>query len=83
MEEGGYGEAFSHRLGHGIGVTVHEPPFLDVMDETVLQENMTFTVEPSIRVPNGYHNRVEDVVLVTDEGGISLYQTDHRLYRVG
>jgi Xaa-Pro aminopeptidase len=43
---------------------------------------MTFTVEPSIRVPNGYHNRVEDVVRVTEEGGVSLYETDHRLYIV-
>jgi Xaa-Pro aminopeptidase len=82
MAEGGYGAEFSHRLGHGIGVTVHEPPFLDVMDKTVLEANMTFTVEPSIRVPNGYHNRVEDVVRVTEEGGVSLYETDHRLYIV-
>jgi Xaa-Pro aminopeptidase len=83
MEEGGYGPEFSHRLGHGIGVTVHEPPWLDVVDDTVLQAGMTFTVEPSIRMANGYHNRVEDVVLVTEAGGVSLYGTDHRLYIVG
>jgi Xaa-Pro aminopeptidase len=83
MDEGGYGPEFSHRLGHGIGVTVHERPFLDVMDDTILQANMTFTVEPSIRIENGYHNRVEDVVLVTETGGVSLYETDHRLYIVG
>jgi len=83
MEDGGYGPEFSHRLGHGIGVTVHEPPFLDVMDKTVLQQNMTFTVEPSIRIEGSYHNRVEDVVLVTETGGSSLYETDHRLYIVG
>jgi len=82
MEEGGYGPEFSHRLGHGIGVTVHERPFLDVMDDTVLRENMAFTVEPSIRIDGGYHNRVEDVVLVTETGGVSLYETDHRLYIV-
>jgi len=83
MEEGGYGEEFSHRLGHGIGVTVHEPPWLDVIEQTVLQANMTFTVEPSIRIPGGYHNRVEDVVLVTEAGGVSLYDTDWQLYIVG
>ena len=83
MEEGGYGPEFSHRLGHGIGVTVHEPPFLDVMVDTVLQENMTFTVEPSIRIDGGYHNRIEDVVLVTETGGVSLYETDNCLHIVG
>jgi len=67
--EGGYGECFTHRLGHGIGVTVHEPPFLYPPDETTLVSNMTFTVEPSIRIPNSYACRVEDVVQVTEEGG--------------
>jgi Xaa-Pro aminopeptidase len=80
IEAEGYGPNFTHRLGHGIGVTVHEPPFLDGVDPTVLQSNMTFTVEPSIRVPGRFGNRVEDVVLVTEEGGVSLYTTDRRLY---
>jgi Xaa-Pro aminopeptidase len=68
----GYGECFTHRLGHGIGVTVHEPPFLYPPDETLLVSNMTFTVEPSIRIPDGYACRVEDVVLVTEQGGLPL-----------
>jgi Xaa-Pro dipeptidase len=83
LEDAGYGPEFSHRLGHGIGITVHERPWLDVVEDTVLQAGMTFTVEPSIRIANGYHNRVEDVVLVTDTGGVSLYGTGHDLYRVG
>jgi len=70
IEDAGYGEFFTHRLGHGIGVTVHEPPFLYIPDETVLVSNMTFTVEPSIRVPNGHGCRVEDVVMVTEKGGV-------------
>jgi len=80
IEAEGYGPNFTHRLGHGIGVTVHEPPFLDGVDPTVLQSNMTFTVEPSIRIPGRFGNRVEDVVMVTEEGGVSLYTTDRRLY---
>ncbi len=83
MEDGGYGPEFSHRLGHGIGITVHERPWLDVVEDTILQAGMTFTVEPSIRIANGYHNRVEDVVLVTESGGVSLYGTSHELYIVG
>lgn len=79
IEDAGYGPNFTHRLGHGIGVTVHEPPWLDVVESTVLQADMTFTVEPSIRVPDRFANRVEDVVLVTPSGGVSLYTTDHKL----
>jgi Xaa-Pro dipeptidase len=82
IERAGYGENFTHRLGHGIGITVHEEPFLDNVNETVLQSNMTFTVEPSIRVPGRFSNRVEDVVQVTPRGAVSLYGTDHRLYIV-
>ena len=70
IEEAGYGECFVHRLGHGIGVTVHEPPFLYIPDDTVLRTGMTFTVEPSILLPSSWSARVEDVVMVTEEGGV-------------
>jgi Xaa-Pro aminopeptidase len=70
IEEAGYGECFVHRLGHGIGVTVHEPPFLYIPDDTVLRTGMTFTVEPSILLPSSWSARVEDVVMVTKEGGV-------------
>ena len=70
--EGGYGEEFRHRLGHGIGMDVHEPPFLTADDKTVLQEGMLFTVEPSITQFNTYSARVEDVVAVGKEGGEPL-----------
>jgi Xaa-Pro aminopeptidase len=69
-------------------VTVHEPPYLDVTDHSVLQANMTFTVEPSILsvkenpIPGHLANRVEDVVQVTARGAVSLYPTDRRLYVV-
>jgi Xaa-Pro aminopeptidase len=79
IEEAGYGEGFTHRLGHGIGVTVHEPPYLDVVDQTLLQANMTFTVEPSVVLPGRFGNRVEDVVLVTERGGQSLNRAPHDL----
>lgn len=70
IEKAGYGTGFTHRLGHGIGVTVHEPPFLYKPDDTLLVSGMTFTVEPSIRLPEGYGCRVEDVVMVTEKGGV-------------
>jgi Xaa-Pro aminopeptidase len=72
IEEAGMGEAFRHRLGHGIGLDVHEPPFLTESDRTMLQEGMLFTVEPSVLVPFAGSARVEDVVMVEVDGGIPL-----------
>lgn len=64
------GKYFTHRLGHGIGIDVHEPPFLYELDNTVLRSGMCFTIEPSIRVPGYVDVRVEDVVQVTRDGGV-------------
>ncbi len=69
IERAGYGENFVHRLGHGIGLTVHEPPYLYLPDDTMLQEGMTFTIEPSIILFDEWSARVEDVVMVTKNGG--------------
>jgi Xaa-Pro aminopeptidase len=72
ITEAGYGEAFRHRLGHGIGMDVHEPPFLTADDESLLQEGMLFTVEPSITQFHTFSARVEDVVAVGPVGGEAL-----------
>lgn len=68
----GYRDEFFHRLGHGIGIDVHERPFLSQLDETVIQNGMTFTVEPSLWLDGHHFVRVEDVVVVTESGGQSL-----------
>jgi Xaa-Pro dipeptidase len=73
IEGAGHGSGFTHRLGHGIGIDVHEEPFLFPGDETVLETGMCFTIEPSIRVPGLAGVRVEDVVMVTPEGGQSFH----------
>jgi len=70
IERAGYGDNFVHRLGHGIGITVHEPPYLYLPDDTMLQEGMTFTVEPSVLLFGEWSARVEDVVMVTKTGGV-------------
>ncbi len=72
IEKAGYGQEFRHRLGHGIGMDVHEPPFLTDADETVLQQGMLFTVEPSITQFDNYSARVEDVIVVREGGGEPL-----------
>jgi Xaa-Pro dipeptidase len=72
IEKAGMGETFRHRLGHGIGLDVHEPPFLTEGDQSALQEGMLFTVEPSVLVSFAGSARVEDVVLVGEDGGVPL-----------
>jgi Xaa-Pro aminopeptidase len=68
IEDAGLGEHFRHRMGHGIGMDVHERPFISPEDETPLQPGMTFTDEPSIIIPGRFSLRIEDIV-VCDEGG--------------
>ncbi|MCC7207499.1 MAG: aminopeptidase P family protein [Anaerolineae bacterium] len=72
IEDAGYGPAFRHRLGHGIGMDVHEPPFLTKGDETPLESGMLFTVEPSIMQFESFSARVEDVVVARPGGGEKL-----------
>ncbi|HEY2073979.1 MAG TPA: M24 family metallopeptidase, partial [Gaiellaceae bacterium] len=72
IEEAGLGEHFRHRMGHGIGMDVHERPFLSAEDETALQTGMTFTDEPSIIIPGRYSLRIEDIIVVEEGGGRKL-----------
>jgi Xaa-Pro aminopeptidase len=73
IEDAGYGPAFRHRMGHGIGLDVHERPFLSPEDETPLELGMTFTDEPSIIQPGKLGLRIEDVVVCDEGGGRKLY----------
>jgi Xaa-Pro aminopeptidase len=72
IEDAGLGEHFRHRMGHGIGMDVHERPFLSAEDETPLEAGMTFTDEPSIIVPGRYGLRIEDIIVVAEGGGRKL-----------
>jgi Xaa-Pro aminopeptidase len=72
IEEAGLGEHFRHRMGHGIGMDVHERPFISTEDETPLQPGMTFTDEPSIIIPGRYSLRIEDIVVCEEGGGRTL-----------
>jgi Xaa-Pro aminopeptidase len=72
IEEAGLGEHFRHRMGHGIGMNVHERPFLSTEDSTQLEAGMTFTDEPSIMIPDRFSVRIEDIIVVEDGGGRML-----------
>ena len=69
IEEAGLGEHFRHRMGHGIGMNVHERPFISEEDETPLEVGMTFTDEPSIIIPGRFSLRIEDIVVCEEGGG--------------
>jgi Xaa-Pro aminopeptidase len=65
---GGYGAQFTHRLGHGFGLDIHEPPYLVDGNETRLEPGMTFTVEPGIYQVGKFGVRIEDDCIMTETG---------------
>ncbi|HHK67046.1 MAG TPA: aminopeptidase P family protein, partial [Candidatus Acetothermia bacterium] len=67
-EENGIVEYWRHHTGHSIGYGMHEAPFLDVGDETVIEPGMVLTVEPGVYVPGFAGFRHSDTILVTDDG---------------
>jgi Xaa-Pro aminopeptidase len=77
--EAGYGDAFVHRTGHGIGLEVHEPPYIVEGDETPLAVGMTFSDEPGIYLDGRFGVRIEDQVLVTTGGAERLNDADRTL----
>lgn len=64
----GYGKNFGHSTGHGVGLDIHEMPFVSLKSETILSENMVITVEPGIYIENEFGVRIEDMVLVKENG---------------
>lgn len=68
ITDAGYGAYFNHRLGHGIGTSVHEYPSIMEGNDLVIQEGMCFSIEPGIYVPGVAGVRIEDCVYVTKDG---------------
>lgn len=72
ISDAGYGEAFLHRVGHGLGLEVHEEPYLVEGNTLPLQAGMTFSDEPGIYLKGKFGVRIEDTVVCTGEGGVKL-----------
>ncbi|MDQ1483981.1 MAG: hypothetical protein QOF35_2057 [Actinomycetota bacterium] len=70
----GYGEAFLHRTGHGIGLETHEEPYIVAGNGTLLEPGMTFSIEPGIYLPGQHGARIEDIVAITADGSERLNQ---------
>jgi Xaa-Pro aminopeptidase len=75
----GYGDAFGHSTGHGIGLEVHEGPALSFRSETVLVPNMIVTVEPGIYLPGIGGVRIEDDIIITKDGNVRLTHSPKEL----
>ena len=68
IEDAGYGPYFTHRLGHQIGLDVHEPGDVSSVNEACVQQGMCFSIEPGIYLPGRFGVRIEDLVIVTENG---------------
>jgi Xaa-Pro aminopeptidase len=82
LEEAGLGAAFLHRTGHGIGLDTHEAPWIVASDATVLEEGMTFSVEPGFYLAGQVGARIEDIVAVTADGVRTFNDVDRSLRRI-
>lgn len=80
LAEAGLGELFIHRTGHGIGLGLHEPPFVAPGADTVLAEGMAFSVEPGIYSDGAWGARLEDIVTVTADGRRDLNTVERALH---
>jgi len=79
LAEEGLAEAFVHRTGHGIGLSVHEEPYIVAGNALPLQEGMAFSVEPGIYFPGEWGARIEDIVIVTADGVLPVNTRPHDL----
>ena len=68
IADAGYGEYFVHRTGHGMGIDGHEPPYITATSETVLEDGMVFSIEPGIYLPGRFGIRLEEIVILREDG---------------
>jgi Xaa-Pro aminopeptidase len=83
IDAAGHGEHFGHGLGHGVGLEVHEAPRLSRLGDVRLQAGNVVTVEPGVYLPGRGGVRIEDLVVVTEDGSDVISRTTKELVTVG
>jgi Xaa-Pro aminopeptidase len=83
LTDAGYGDAFIHRTGHGLGLSLHEEPYLVEGNALPLAEGMVFSDEPGVYFPGQFGIRIEDTVVCTAEGGRRLNEAARELRVIG
>lgn len=81
LDAAGYGTWFVHRTGHGIGLEEHEDPYIVAGNDLPLETGMTFSIEPGVYLPGRFGMRIEDIVVVTDDGCERLNTLDRAAVR--
>ena len=79
LAEAGLADYFIHRTGHGIGLSVHEEPYIVAGNTDVLRAGMAFSVEPGVYLPGRWGARIEDIVILTDDGAEPVNSRPHGL----
>ncbi len=79
ITDAGYGEYFIHRVGHGIGLTTHEPPYMVEGEIRPIEPGMCFSIEPGIYLPDRFGVRIEDIVAAGADRGRRLNNTSHEM----
>jgi Xaa-Pro aminopeptidase len=82
IEDAGYGDRFIHRTGHGIGLEVHEHPYIVEGNEMPVEVGMTFSIEPGIYLPDRFGIRIEDIVACDDDGADTLNNSSRAISAV-
>lgn len=79
IEKAGYGQYFTHRLGHGIGLDMHEEPYMVEGNKRILQDGYTFSDEPGIYLPGKFGIRIEDILIARPDGAHKLNDLPHEM----
>ena len=72
IEKAGYGKYFIHSTGHGVGLDIHEFPFINSKSDVIIEDNMVFTIEPGIYLPNEFGVRIEDTIVMQNGKAVIL-----------
>ena len=72
IEKAGYGKYFIHSTGHGVGLDIHEFPVINSKSDVIIKDNMVFTIEPGIYLPNEFGVRIQDTIVMQNGKAVIL-----------